>query len=64
MPIRLTLFFVVTGWAFLSAEDSFLHNSLVFTYGFVEIMLSFMTFTVLKEERNTFTAREIKARVQ
>lgn len=64
VPIRLLIFFGVTAWAYMSPENEYLHNSLVFCYGFMEIVLNFLTYVVVKEERNDVLATEIRARVQ
>jgi hypothetical protein len=65
VPVRLTFLFIITGYAYLFKEDGLLgsgsmastsigeplQNSLVFTFGFMEIAAWFWVFTKLREER-------------
>lgn len=48
----------------MSPDNEYLHNSLVFAYGFAEIVLNFFAYVIVKEEQNEVAGEEIKARVQ
>ncbi len=64
MPLRLLIFFAATAWAYVSPENSLLHNGLVFAYGFVEVIINFLIYVVVREEKNEIIGAEIKLRHQ
>ncbi|TKA22468.1 hypothetical protein B0A50_08011 [Salinomyces thailandicus] len=75
VPVRLTFLFVVTGYVYLFKENGVfgsgsaakasigepLQNSMVFSWGFMEIAVWFWIFTNLREERGKLAQRKIDA---
>ncbi|SSD59704.1 uncharacterized protein SCODWIG_01465 [Saccharomycodes ludwigii] len=58
VPFRLMIFFLVTATSFVMKDNLYLHNNVVFVYGFVEIWLNFLAFSALREEKNERFANE------
>lgn len=61
VPIRLLIFFAVTGWCYLD-YNPYLSNGLVFAYGFVEIVINFCIYVVVREEKNELVGQEVRKR--
>lgn len=55
------IFFGVSTWCYL-ADNPYLSNALVFSYGFAEIVLNFAIYVVIREEKNEITKHELALR--
>lgn len=76
-PVRLTFLFGITGYSYLFKEGGMfaakktytsynagndLKNSIVFTWGFLELVVWFWIFTTLRDERRQKAAKLIEKR--
>ncbi|CCK70256.1 Ilm1p KNAG_0D05180 [Huiozyma naganishii CBS 8797] len=58
VPVRLLIFFVVTGLSYIWEGNLYIHNNVVFAYSFVEVWLNFIIYNSLREEKmETFKAK-------
>jgi hypothetical protein len=51
VPLRLSVFFGLTGYSYFGYHP-YVSNTVVFCYGFIEIMVNFLIYIVMREERN------------
>jgi hypothetical protein len=59
VPIRLCIYFAVTGYGYL-VYNPYLTNSLMFSIGFIEVVLNFLIYVTIREERNEFNKIQIR----
>ncbi|KAK5960761.1 Ilm1p PWA37_002198 [Arxiozyma heterogenica] len=52
VPVRLTVFFILTTVSYWGQDYYYLHNNVVFIYSFAEVWLNFLIYTSIREERN------------
>jgi hypothetical protein len=78
IPIRLIYFFLITGYTYLFKNDGtdllgksykpsagdHLKNGLVFSWGFVEILIWFWIYLGVREERRQAAVRALQERVR
>lgn len=58
VPVRLMLFFVLTGLSYYLEDNLYLHNNAVFIYSFCEVWINFLIFSAVREERNSDIERD------
>lgn len=52
VPVRLLIFFILTGMSYMWESNFYVHNNAVFIYSFIEVWINFVVFGALREERN------------
>lgn len=52
VPVRLSIFFILGAWSYLSEKNYFIHNNAVFIYSFVEVWMNFLIYSAIRDERN------------
>ncbi|BAO41723.1 Protein ILM1 [Kluyveromyces marxianus] len=58
VPFRLMIFFIMSSLSILLTNNLYLHNNVMFVYGFCEIWMNFLIFVALRDERNNDFAKE------
>ncbi|CAI4044011.1 hypothetical protein SKDZ_10G3140 [Saccharomyces kudriavzevii ZP591] len=52
VPVRLLIFFILTGTSYLWESNFYIHNNSVFIYCFAEVWINFLLYNAVREEKN------------